>query len=305
MPRPRLAPPDPAVVLVPGPWRHRQVGANGARFHVAELGEGPLILLLHGFPEFWWCWRGQLEGLAARGFRAVAADLRGYGGSDKPPRGYDMPTLTADVAGLIRALGEQRATVVGHDWGGLLGWSLGALHPQVLHRLVVISMPHPLALRAAVLTGGSQLAASRHLVGFQLPWWPERLLVADDAAEVGAILRRWGGSGFPDEATEARYREHAQVPAVAHSSLEYFRWALRSQLRPDGTRFARAMARPVPVPTLQIQGTADPCTLASTARGNGRYVTGPYSAIEMRGVGHFPHEERPAEVTEHIASWAS
>ncbi|HEX7355849.1 MAG TPA: alpha/beta hydrolase [Mycobacteriales bacterium] len=300
----RPAAPDPAVVLVPGPWTHRQVGANGCRFHVAELGEGPLVLLLHGFPEFWWCWREQLTGLAAQGFRAVAVDLRGYGGSDKPPRGYDLFTLSADVAALVSALGEQTATIVGHDWGAALAWAAAALHPQVLHRLVAVSMPHPLAFRSATRTGGPQLVASRYMLAFQLPWRPERVLVADGAAEIGAILRRWGGPGFPDADAERRYREHAQIPAVVHSAMEYYRWAVRSQARPDGARFARAMARPVTAPTLQIHGSADPCTLLATARGNGRYVAGPYALVEMRGVGHFPHEESPDEVTGHIAAWA-
>ena len=99
--------PDATSVLLPGPWTHRDLSANGVRLHVAEAGEGPLVLLLHGFPEFWWAWRAQLPALAAAGFRAVAPDLRGYGGSDKPPRGYDLPTAAADVAALVRALGEQ------------------------------------------------------------------------------------------------------------------------------------------------------------------------------------------------------
>ena len=96
-------------IEINGPWTHRDVTANGTRFHLATLGEGPLVLLLHGFPEFWWTWRHQLIALAEAGYRAVAVDLRGYGGSDKPPRGYDLITAAADAAGLISALGEANA----------------------------------------------------------------------------------------------------------------------------------------------------------------------------------------------------
>src|SRR5918996_4635656 len=128
-----------SAVLVDGPWRHRDVTASGLRFHVAEHGpaDGPLVLLLHGFPEFWWSWRHQLVALGEAGFHAVAPDLRGYGASDKPPRGYDAYTLTADVAGLVKALGAAEADVVGHDWGGLLAWTMAALHPRTVRRLVV------------------------------------------------------------------------------------------------------------------------------------------------------------------------
>ena len=105
---------------LPGPWRQHFVSANGIRLHVVEQGAGPLVVLLHGFPEFWWAWRHQLPGLAERGFRVAAIDLRGYGESDKPPRGYDLWTLAGDVSGLIGALGETRAAVVGHGWGGLI-----------------------------------------------------------------------------------------------------------------------------------------------------------------------------------------
>ena len=109
-----------AAVQIGGPWQHRSVSANGTRFHAAEAGDGPLVLLLHGFPEFWWTWRHQLAVLPGAGFRAVAVDLRGYGGSDKPPRGYDLVTAAADAAGLVRALGEANAIVVGHGLGGLV-----------------------------------------------------------------------------------------------------------------------------------------------------------------------------------------
>src|SRR5690348_3753826 len=105
---------------------------------MVEAGAGPLVVLLHGFPEFWWAWRHQIVDLADAGFRVVAPDLRGYGASDKPPRGYDALTLAADIAGLVRAVGERDAVVVGHGWGGHVAWTLASAHPAVVRRLVVV-----------------------------------------------------------------------------------------------------------------------------------------------------------------------
>src|SRR5712692_10497423 len=141
-----------ASIYLQGPWSHRSVSANGTRFHVAEAGDGPLVLLLHGFPQFWWTWRRQLASLPEAGFRAVAVDLRGYGGSDKPPRGYDLVTAASDAAGLIRSLGEANAVVVGHDWGGLIAWTMAAYFPKVVRRLSIVSVAHPLRMRSSVLT---------------------------------------------------------------------------------------------------------------------------------------------------------
>src|ERR1700745_584679 len=117
-----------------------------------RAGAAPLVLLLHGFPEFWWTWRHQLAVLPGAGFRAVAVDLRGYGGSDKPPRGYDRVTAASDAAGLVRALGEANAIVVGHGLGGLVGWTLAAYYPKVVRRLAVISMEPPLRMGSPGVT---------------------------------------------------------------------------------------------------------------------------------------------------------
>ncbi len=171
-----------AVVQIGGPWAHRSVSANGTRFHAAEAGDGPLVLLLHGFPEFWWTWRHQLAVLPEAGFRAVAVDLRGYGGSDKPPRGYDLVTAASDAAGLIRAMGEANAIVIGHGLGGLIAWTLAAYYPKVVRRLAVISMAHPLRMRASVFTDPlGQGRRSGYAFGFQLPILPERRLLRDGA----------------------------------------------------------------------------------------------------------------------------
>ncbi len=305
------------VIQISGPWTHRSVTANGTRFHVASMGDGPLVLLLHGFPEFWWTWRHQLVSLAAAGYRAVAVDLRGYGGSDKPPRGYDLITAAADAAGLIRALGEANAVVIGHDWGGMAAWTLAAYFPKAVRRLGVVSMAHPLRMRAQVLS--SPFAISRALVpasaagmpgrrggyplAFQVPMIPERRLVRDGGALVGEILSAWSAPGWPDGETTRVYQRAMRIHPVAHTSLEYHRWFVRSTFRPDGLRYARQLRTPVAAPVLHLHGAADPCIPPKLARGAGRYVEGPYRWKVIEGAGHYPHEERPDSFDAELLGW--
>jgi pimeloyl-ACP methyl ester carboxylesterase len=299
------AAPEPSVVMVGGPWRHREISANGQRFHVAEHGDpdAPTLLLLHGFPEFWWSWRHQLVALGEAGWHAVAMDLRGYGASDKPPRGYDGPTLTADVAGVIRALGKGKAVVVGHDWGGLLGWWLAATAPHLVRAFVPVSCAHPLAHRTAVLRARSgQARASSYFWRFQMPR-ADDWLTDDDADEVSRVLHGWGGTGFPDDDTDRRYREAMQITGAAHCALEYYRWLIRSQARPSGVRWARQTARPITVPVLQLHGGADPCVLPTTARLSARFVSGDHTWHSYDGVGHFLPEEAPQRVSEDLRDW--
>src|SRR5437763_6269650 len=271
-----MAPRSGDPVYIDGPWTHRSVSANGTRFHLAERGDGPVVLLLHGFPEFWWSWRHQLVALADAGYRAVAVDLRGYGDSDKPPRGYDGWTLSGDVAGLIKALGEQRADVVGHAWGGMLAWTVAAMHPRLVRSLTVLAAPHPLALRRAFWrtagrpAGRNQARAAGHVLRFQAPMLPERRLTTDGAAAVEQMLRDWSGPKWPtdpecDEVVR-RNREAMLVQGVAHSALEYYRWAVRSQLRGEGRRFAETVDRRLAVPVLQLHGSLDPGMPPATAR---------------------------------------
>lgn len=290
-----------------GPWSHRFVSANGSRFHVSEIGSGPLVLLLHGFPEFWWTWHHQLPLLADAGYRAVAVDLRGYGASDKPPRGYDGFTLAADVTGLIRALGERRATVVGAGAGGLLAWAAASLHPRLIHRLVVLGAAHPLRLRSALITESGQRSAGRALLRFQLPRY-EHVLTRNNAHLIGEFLSAWTGPAFratPEyEEYEARCREAMCIPQAAFCAMEAYRWAFRSTLRLHGYRFIKAMRQPIVTPTLQLQGALDPITMPATAQGSGRYVLADYEWRLLDGVGHFPHVEAPGLVTGEIIRWA-
>jgi pimeloyl-ACP methyl ester carboxylesterase len=299
-----MAASDESVVLLPGPWTHRDIAARSARFHAAEAGDGPLVLLLHGFAQFWWTWRHQLAALAEAGYRAVAPDLRGYGASDKPPRGYDAPTLADDVAGMIRALGEHHAVVVGHDWGATVGWTVAAAHPELVRGLVIVGSAHPLRWRQAPLQlERGQLTRTGHLAAFQLPWLPERWLTRRDGRAVARLLTAWAAPGWPDEETAQRYREAILIPGVAHSSLEYFRWMARSQLRPDGARYAQLLGRGATVPTLQVHGELDGCVLPATAAGSQRFVHGRYDWTLLEGVGHFPQEEAPAAFTRVLLRW--
>jgi pimeloyl-ACP methyl ester carboxylesterase len=310
---PDLSAPQPAPVLsvdasdtlIEGPWRHRFIAANGARFHVAEAGDGPLVMLLHGFPQFWWCWRHQLRALAEAGYRVVAMDLRGYGASDKPPRGYDTITLTADVAGVIRALGETGAAIVGHDWGGWVAWSMPGLAPRETTAIGVLSMAHPLTLRTALTRDQAQRRAWRPVLEFQLPIRPERQLTRGDRA-IG-LLEQWSAPSppgvFPDlEALEV-YTRAMRVPFVAHSAMEYYRWALRSVPRRDGRRFAAAVKHPITVPLLQLHGELDAFVLPATALASHQRVSGPLSYELIPGAGHFLPEEAPEQVNAALLGW--
>jgi len=296
--------PDPLdVIRAEGPWTHRDILANACRFHVVEAGDGPLVLLLHGFPGFWWTWRHQLRSLAAAGYRAVAMDLRGYGGSDHTPHGYDPLTLAADVAGVVRSLGEPSAVVVGQGWGGLVAWTAAARHPDVVRGLVAVGMPHPLLLRNAFIGDPGQRRLGHYALGFQRPFVPERQLTRDDAALVETFLRRWSGSAWPDTETADAYRAAMLVPNTAHCSVEFYRWAVRSIPRRDGRRFQAAVAAPVEVPVLQVHGVRDGAVLPRSVDGSEAYAGAGYTRVDLEGVGHFPHEEDPDAFDAALLPW--
>jgi pimeloyl-ACP methyl ester carboxylesterase len=298
---------DESSILLEGDWTHRFVSANGTRFHIVEAGAGPLVLLVHGFPEFWAAWRHQITALASAGFRAVAVDLRGYGASDKPPRGYDGYTMSADIVGLIRALGERSASIVGAGYGGLVTWATAALHPKSVDRMVVLAAAHPLRLRAGLLRDPrGQLGAIGRVLAFQMPRYEHRL-TRDDAAPIGEYLRRWSGEGWIHtedfDTYERQCRTAFQIPQTAFCSLEAFRWGIRSLMRLHGHRFRSQLRAPVVAPTLQLHGAADPVMLPATALGSGRYVIAAYQWRLLPGVGHFPHREAPDLVSGEIIRW--
>ncbi len=269
----------------------RFVLANGLRFHVVEEGpaDGPLVLLLHGFPEFWYSWRHQLRSLASRGYRVVAPDLRGYHLTEKPEDvgAYDLDHLATDVVALIEALGAERAAVVGHDWGGGVAWHVGARHPDRVTRLVVVSSPHPGAVAAGLFRDLRLFLAAWYLFWFQVPWLPEWVLARSG---VGAGLRRHAAraEAFTD-ADVAAYDAAARVPGAMRSAVHYYRAAFRRIWRASSTG-------PVAVPTLQVWGARDAAYLPVLAERPERFVSAPVRVEVLPEVGHFVPQEAPAEL---------
>jgi pimeloyl-ACP methyl ester carboxylesterase len=284
------------------------VRANGIALHVAELGTGPLVLLLHGFPQFWWAWHQQLIDLADAGYRAVAVDLRGYGASDKPPRGYDAPTLAADMAALVTSLGESDAMVVGNDVGGTLAWTMAAGHPRVVRSAVVLGAAHPLRMRREWRRNSAQRRASTYVLRtFQIPRRPENLL-ARDSHWVRELYDRWTGPrwrGTPRYVSDVeRYAQAMRIHPVSFCAAEHYRWVVRSLFRADGRRYAATLRSPIRAPVLHLHGDFDTCVLPPTAQGAGQYVTGPYEWRVLDGVGHYPHNEVPEFVSGELIRWA-
>ncbi len=233
---------------------HRDAIVNGVRLHYVEAGEGSLVVLLHGFPEFWYSWRFQIPALASAGFHVIAPDLRGYNKSAKPIgiHQYEIDVLADDIVGLIRHVGEQSAVVTGHDWGGAIAWSLAKDHPEVVKRLIILNAPHPAAFRRELGTFG-QLWKSWYIFFFQLPWLPEAAFRAFDYALLERTLRRdLVHTAIVTEDDIAAYKAAFSEPGALTAAINYYRAAARISWRRDSWRSTR-----IAIPTLVIWGKQD------------------------------------------------
>ena len=211
------------------------------RLHYVEAGEGPLVVLLHGFPEFWYGWRQQIQPLAAAGFRVVAPDMRGYNLSSRPDgvAAYDTGQLATDVRGLIHERGAESALLVGHDWGGSVAWATAMNHPEVVDRLAILNAAHP-----------GQLRKSWYFFFLDLPDLPEAVVHADHWHFFRHFLRDANPAYTPEEIE--RYVEAWSQPGAATGMINYYRSSVRTS-----PKRAEAALRPVKAPTLVIWGERD------------------------------------------------
>ena len=276
--------------------QHRRVNAGRLELHVAELGEGPAVLLLHGFPVNWQDWRGQMEALAESGFRAIAPDLPGYGESAQLPSvlDYRAQLLASDLAGLIRALGLQRVHVVGHDWGGTLAYCLASQHPELVDRLVVINAGHPELLRRA-LQRFEQLRRSWYIFLFQLPWLPEWLLRRRAAFSLSLRSMAVRPGAFSDADLE-RYRLAMSVQGVARAALSYYRAAFRAP--------SRAKC-PVAQRTLVLWGERDQALSATLLLTDLARHVPDLRVARFANAGHWLHHDLPEVVSRHVIEFLS
>ena len=243
--------------------RHRQFDTGQVRLHLVESGpaNGRSVLLLHGFPEFWYGWRGQIGPLAEAGYHVIAPDQRGYNLSDKPPgvRAYMIELLVADVIAIIRDSGSDPIDLVGHDWGAVVAWHVCMRFPELVRKLVILNVPHPAAMAATLRASWRQRLRSWYILFFQIPWLPERLLAMNKAAGLIRLLRGSGGKGSFAGSDLERYREAWMQPGAIEGMLGWYRAALRFL----GKTF---LERRVTTPTLILWGERDVALETEMAR---------------------------------------
>jgi pimeloyl-ACP methyl ester carboxylesterase len=265
---------------------HRYADLGDVRLHYVEAGEGPLVLLLHGFPQFWYQWRHQIPALVEAGFRVVAPDMRGYNLSDKLPgvRAYRVELLARDVERLILACGERTATVVGHDWGAIVAWIAAMRHPERVQRLAILNVPHP----ARFLEG---LLRSSYMFFFQVPWFPEEVIRAGDFALLRSVLARdpVQPEAFAAEDIE-QYIEAMAQPGALTATLNYYRALLRN---PGETR---ALLQRVEAPVLVIWGERDRFLSRRLAEPPHLWVPNLVRVKRLPDASHWVAEDRPLEV---------
>nr|AQY61768.1 alpha/beta epoxide hydrolase [uncultured bacterium] len=279
--------------------KHEYVKVNGIKMHYVTQGKGKLLLLLHGFPDFWYVWRFQIPALAKH-FRVVAPDLRGYNETDKPEgvENYRLDLLAKDILGLIKALGEEHAVVVGHDWGGIISWTLTAFNPQAVEKLVILNAPHPKAYMTRTKNSLRQLQKSWYVFFFQVANIPEKILSRNEFAFLkNMLIQSFVRRDLLTEEDLRIYVDAWSKSGALTSALNYY----RANLNPDIIFSEKTVVFPkIKVPTLVIWGEKDVAISKDLIVNMEDFIEAPYSIKYFPECGHWVQLEEPELVRKHI-----
>ena len=278
-------------------WQHHFIAANHIRLHYVSQGEGDLVLMLHGFPEFWYSWRYQIPALA-RYFKVVVPDLRGYNDSEKPIGGYDLDTLSADIRGLIDQLGYSRAHIVGHDWGGVIAWDVAQKFPHYLNRLAILSAPHPQRFTQELLSNFDQLRRSWYVFAFQVPGIPEWLIQQNLRQFVRSIFQGQATrkGAFTLENTEI-YQAALEKPGAIAAAIKYYKYLF------SPAYWLQNMGKsplPITIPTLVLWGQDDAFLSHKLTEGLENLISAPYQIKIVPDCGHWIQQEAPQTVNREL-----
>lgn len=289
-----------AETAMPHEWQHHFVETNRIKLHCVTQGEGDLVILLHGFPEFWYSWRFQIPALAKH-FKVVVPDLRGYNDSDKPAHGYDLDTLSADIRGLMDSFGYSRAHIVGHDWGGAIAWHLAQQFPQSLNRLAILNAAPPQRFLQELSGNLDHVLKSWYVFAAQVPGVPEWLIQQNLRQFVqnlfqGQAIRK---GAFSKEETQA-YHSALSKPGAIAASLNYY----RQMLHPWNwvKDFGKA-PQLITAPTLVLWGEEDSLISRSLTTGLDKLINAPFSLKLIPQCGHWIQQEVPQTVNRELLAF--
>jgi epoxide hydrolase 4 len=253
--------------------------------------DGPALLLLHGFPEFWYSWRKQIEPLAAAGFRVVVPDQRGYNKSSKPAgaKSYALSLLTSDIIAIVDQLRRDRIFLAGHDWGAAVAWATALQYPNRIARLAILNVPHPSVMRRYLSTNRRQLRRSWYMFFFQLPWLPEFSFSRSNFRTGASTLVRSSRPGTFSPEDLAQYKDAWSQPGALTAMMNWYRAAFRFR-----TRFADSKVR---VPTRILWGMRDAFLMSEMAQDSLRYCT-EGELFTLADASHWLQHEQPERVTE-------
>jgi pimeloyl-ACP methyl ester carboxylesterase len=259
---------------------------------------GPAVVLLHGFPEFWYSWHKQIAPLAAAGFRVIVPDQRGYNRSSKPSsvRSYALAELVSDVIAMADQLGQERIFLAGHDWGAAVAWSVALLHPNRVARLAILNVPHPSVMRRYLMQNRRQLRKSWYMFFFQIRYFPEAFLSASNFRRGTASLVGSSRPGTFSDDDLAQYRAAWSQPGALTAMINWYRAAFRHR-----TTFPDLIVR---VPTLILWGLRDRFLMAEMAQDSLRYCT-QAELIRFPEATHWPQHEEPARVSQLLVDFFS